>query len=98
MYRCDWQHRHFQHRSRRRRRLIGIWRACGLAALALWAAYARLSQTYPTNSDGAGNALQAWQMLPGNPLLRGWVLSDVSFSTTELPQYMAVALAPLPAS
>jgi hypothetical protein len=37
-------------------------------------------------------------MLPGNPLLRGWVLSDVSFSTTELPQYMVVELAPLPAS
>jgi hypothetical protein len=60
---------------------------------ALWAAYARLSQTFPTDSDGASNALQAWQMLHGNPLLRGWVLSDVSFYTTELPQYMLVELA-----
>ena len=73
-------------------RAIATWCGCGLAALALWAAYARLSQTFPANSDGAGNALQAWQMLHGNPLLRGWVLSDVSFYTTELPQYMLVEL------
>jgi len=71
---------------------IGIWCACGLAALALWAAYARLSQAFPTNSDGASIALQAWQMLHGNPLLRGWALADVSFYTTELPQYMLVEL------
>ena len=81
------------HRLRYSRwRAIAIWCACGLAALALWAAYARLSQTFPANSDGAVNALQAWQMLHGNPLLRGWVLSDVSFYTTELPQYMLVEL------
>jgi hypothetical protein len=79
--------------GRRRWPAIGIWCACGLAALALWAAYVRLSQTFPTDSDGAGNALQAWQMLHGNPLLRGWVLSDVSFYTTELPQYMLVEVA-----
>jgi len=44
----------------------------------------------PVNSDGASNALQAWAMLHGNPLLRGWQLSDVSFYTTELPQYAAL--------
>jgi hypothetical protein len=42
------------------------------------------------NSDGASNALQAWSMLHGNLLLRGWAVSDVSFYTTELPQYMLV--------
>jgi hypothetical protein len=78
--------------GRRRLLAIGIWGVCGLAALALWAAYARLSQTFPTDSDGASNALQAWQMFHGNPLLRGWVLSDVSFYTTELPQYLLVEL------
>jgi hypothetical protein len=31
-------------------------------------------------------------MLHGNLLLRGWTLSDVSFYTTELPQYMLVEL------
>ena len=78
--------------GRRRLLAIGIWGACALAALALWAAYIRLSQTFPTDSDGAGNAYQAWQMLHGNPLLRGWELSDVSFYTTELPQYLLVEL------
>jgi hypothetical protein len=74
-------------------RATAIWCACGLAALVLWAAYVRLSQTFPTNSDGSFVALQAWQMQHGNPLLRGWVLGDVSFYTTELPQYMLVELA-----
>jgi hypothetical protein len=78
--------------GRRRLLAIGIWGGCALVALALWAAYVRLSQTFPTDSDGASNALQAWQMLHGNPLLGGWVLSDVSFYTTELPQYMLVEL------
>src|ERR1700719_2745559 len=31
-------------------------------------------------------------MLHGNPLLRGWTMSDVSFYTTELPQYLLVEL------
>jgi hypothetical protein len=31
-------------------------------------------------------------MLHGNPLLHGWVLADVSFYTTELPQYTLVEL------
>jgi hypothetical protein len=78
--------------GRRRLLAIGIWGGCALVALALWAAYVRLSQTFPTDSDGASIALQAWQMLHGNPLLRGWVLADVSFYTTELPQYMLVEL------
>jgi hypothetical protein len=41
-------------------------------------------------SDGASVALQAWQMLHGNLLLRGWYVTDVSFYTTELPVYMLV--------
>ena len=31
-------------------------------------------------------ALQAWDMLHGNPLLRHWHMSDVSFWSTELMQ------------
>jgi hypothetical protein len=66
--------------------------AAGLAwlvlGLALFTVFLRMSRTVPVNSDGASNALQAWAMLHGNPLLRGWQLSDVSFYTTELPQYM----------
>ena len=63
----------------------------GLAAAAvLFLCYLRLSRTQPANSDGAANILQAWDMLHGNLLLHGWWLSDVSFYTTELPEYMLV--------
>src|SRR5207247_1532527 len=64
-----------------------------LAAAVLFACYWRQSLTQPISSDGAANALQAWDMLHGNLLLHGWRLSDVSFYTTELPQYMLVELA-----
>jgi hypothetical protein len=65
------------------------WTAAGLI---LFGCYLRLSRTAAVNSDGAGNALQAWDMLHGNLLLHGWKLSDVSFYTTELPEYMLVEL------
>ena len=57
-----------------------------------FACYVRLGSTRAVDSDGAAQALQAWDMLHGNLLLRGWTLSDVSFYTTELPQYMVVEL------
>jgi hypothetical protein len=59
----------------------------------LFAVYLRQARLVPTSSDGAANALQAWDMLHGNVLLRGWALSDVSFYTTELPQYALVEAA-----
>jgi len=59
----------------------------------LFAVYLRQAWLVPTSSDGAANALQAWDMLHGNLLLRGWALSDVSFYTTELPQYALVEAA-----
>jgi hypothetical protein len=71
------------------RRLAG-WTLFVLAGLALWWCYLRVSRTQPTDADGAGQALQAWDMLHGNLLLHGWSLSDVSFYTTELPEYMLV--------
>jgi hypothetical protein len=55
--------------------------------------YLRIAGTVPVISDGAGNALQAWDMLHGNPLLHGWWVTDVSFYTTELPQYALVEAA-----
>ena len=66
--------------------------AAGLAAAGavLFLCYLRLSRTVPVNADGASNALQAWDMLHGNVLLHSWWLSDVSFYTTELPQYMLI--------
>jgi len=61
-------------------------------AAGLFTVYLAASRTVAVNSDGASNALQAWAMLHGNPLLRGWQLSDVSFYTTELPQYALVEM------
>jgi 3-hydroxyisobutyrate dehydrogenase-like beta-hydroxyacid dehydrogenase len=66
------------------------WAAAGLI---LFVCYWRLSQTVSVNSDGAGELLQAWDMLHGNLLLRGWTTGDVSLYTTQLPQYMLLELA-----
>src|SRR5450756_1625334 len=62
-----------------------------IAAL-LFLGYLRVSWTVPVTSDGAAQALQARDMLAGNWLLHGWTLSDVSFYTTELPEYVLVEL------
>jgi hypothetical protein len=62
------------------------------AAVLVFLGCLRLAGTQPVMSDGANNALQAWQMLHGNPLLHGWVMTDVSFYTTEVPEYMLVEL------
>ncbi|HET7017469.1 MAG TPA: hypothetical protein VFI65_26340 [Streptosporangiaceae bacterium] len=56
----------------------------------LFFAYLGQARTMPAMSDGSSQALQAWAMLHGNVLLHGWSLSDVSFYTTELPEYMLV--------
>jgi hypothetical protein len=63
-----------------------------LGTVAAFACYLRLAETLPVSSDGASVALQAWDMLHGNPLLRGWQVADLSWYTTELPQYMLVEL------
>lgn len=60
------------------------------AAIILFLCYLRISGTQAVTSDGASVALQAHDMLNGNWLLRGWSLTDVSFYTTELPEYMLV--------
>ena len=80
---------HAEHGQARRARWA--WPAVYAAgALLLFLCYLRLSGTQPATSDGASNALQAWDMLHGNFLLKGWTLTDVSFYTTELPEYMLV--------
>jgi hypothetical protein len=70
----------------RRRRWLA---AAGFAifAAALFTVYLRLSRTSPENSDQANILLAASDMLHGNLLLHGWYLTDVSFYTTEVPQY-----------
>jgi len=73
-----------------RRALIAA--AWVLGALAGFVAYLRLARTLAVNSDGASQALQAWDMLHGNVLLHGWTAGDVTFYTTERPEYMLVEL------
>jgi hypothetical protein len=69
------------------RRLLAA-AAAVLAVALLFLAYLQVSGTYPENSDESNDLLMAWDMLHGNVLLHGWYLSDVSFITTELPQYL----------
>ena len=64
--------------------------AAGIAVLAV--AYYLQARTIATISEGGSQALQGWDMLHGNLLLHGWSLSDVSFYTTELPEYALVEL------
>ena len=66
--------------------------AYAVAGVLLFLCYLRVSWTQSISSDGGSNALQAWDMLHGNLVLHGWTLTDVSFYTTELPEYMLVEL------
>ena len=70
-----------------------VWLAGYVAAsLLLFLCYLRISGTASVTSDGGNNAMQAWDMLHGNWLLRGWVLGDASYYTTELPEYALVEI------
>jgi hypothetical protein len=64
--------------------------AAAVAVALIFVAYLQMSRTYPENSDESNDLLMAWDMLHGNVLLHGWYLSDVSFITTELPQYVVL--------
>jgi hypothetical protein len=61
-----------------------------LAGAGLFTLYLFQSGVGPLNSDGASIVLQAQAILHGNPLLQGWRVADVSFYTTELPEYVLV--------
>jgi len=63
-----------------------------VAAIVLFLCYLRISGTQAVTSDGASIALQAWDMMHGNWLLTGWRLADVTFYTTEVPEYILVEL------
>lgn len=74
-------------RGRGPRRLA--WAATvAILALILFFAYLAQSRTLILQADGGSFLEQAWAMGHGNPFLHGWVLSRVSFYTTELPQYL----------
>jgi hypothetical protein len=61
-----------------------------LVALGLFVLYLRQSGSVPLSSDGASIVLQARAVLHGNLLLQNWRTADVTFYTTELPQYALI--------
>jgi hypothetical protein len=73
-------------RPTRRRWVTGF----SLAGIVLFTAYLVIAHDVPVMSDGASNALQAFDMLHGNFFLHGWTLTDISFWPTELPE-LAIA-------
>jgi hypothetical protein len=77
--------------TRSRRAFLAAAGAAAAVALLYWCLW-RLSWTVAATSDGAANVLQAGDMLHGNWLLHGWTVSDVSFYTTELPEYALAEL------
>src|SRR5690242_1564554 len=83
--------RRFARWSRRHPRTAWVMTMAAIGLVLFWC-YLRQAQTYQLNVDPAGQALQAWDMLHGNPLLRGWWLGDVSFYTVELPLNMIIEL------
>src|ERR1700750_1752094 len=75
------------------RRRLGRWAwltGFVVVAVVLFIAYLRMSRTYPATSDGADQALQGWDMLHGNWLLRGWTMGDVTYYSTEIPEFAVV--------
>ena len=66
------------------------WLAVVAGVLLLFYCALREARQLAPQSDGAAMVLESWAMLHGDLLLRGWQLSDVSFYTTELPEYMLV--------
>ena len=73
------------HRWVRRLLAATAWIAGGAA---LFACYLRISFTWHVTSDGANNALQAWDMLHGHLLMHGWILGDATYYTFDLPVLM----------
>jgi hypothetical protein len=70
------------HPAARRWRAAALWVGTGLA---LYAFLLRISFSERINSDGANNALQAWDLVHGHLLLHGWHIGDATFYAFELP-------------
>jgi hypothetical protein len=73
-------------------RARAAWRpvAVVLVAVGLFLLYLRQSGSVALSSDGASIVLQARAVLHGNVLLHNWRVADVTFYTTELPQYALI--------
>lgn len=56
-----------------------------VGCMVLFTFYVRISFTVQATSDGANNALQAWDILHGHLLLHGWIIGDATYYTFDLP-------------
>jgi hypothetical protein len=56
-----------------------------IGGLVVFGLLLRISLTGRIDSDGANNALQAWDLLHGHLLLHGWDIGDANFYFFELP-------------
>jgi len=54
-------------------------------SIALTGGYLRISLASRVGSDGANNVLQAWDLLHGHLMLRGWQIGDANYYFLELP-------------
>jgi hypothetical protein len=77
-----------------RRRPRRWWSAAAWAGsgIVLYALVLRISFGGRIDSDGANNALQAWDLIHGHLLLHGWLLGDATFFFFELPLIGVVQL------
>jgi hypothetical protein len=51
----------------------------------IFAFFVRIALSLQVDSDGANNALQAWDMLHSNILLHQWIIGDATYYTFDLP-------------
>ncbi|HEX4090579.1 MAG TPA: hypothetical protein VHZ33_17840 [Trebonia sp.] len=61
-----------------------------LAAVVLFFVYLRIAVRHGFGADGAVLEQQAWDMLNGNPLMRGWTVADIAFYTIEIPELAVI--------
>lgn len=61
---------------------LAAWTVAGLAVFAF---FLQISYGGRIDSDGANSALQAWDLIHGHLLMRGWDFGDATFYTFELP-------------
>ena len=61
-----------------------------LVAALLFLVYLRIAERHGFGADGAVLEQQAWDMLNGNPLMRGWTVADIAFYTIEIPEFAVI--------
>jgi hypothetical protein len=57
-----------------------------VAGAVLFFVYLHLALRHGFGADGAVLEQQAWDVLNGNPLMRGWTVADIAFYTIEIPE------------